>query len=53
LGDMPVNTILSAVNDVEAFKFLTKPCDFMKTLKPAVLEALEYYENHSKCVNSL
>ncbi len=52
-GYMPVSTILSAVNDVEAFKFLTKPCDFTKTLKPAVLEALDYYESHSKCVKSL
>jgi len=48
-GYMPVNTVLSAVNDVEVLKFLTKPCDFTEILKPAVLEALDHYESYSKC----
>ena len=51
-GYMPVNSILSAVNDVEAFKILTKPCDFMKTLKPAVLAALEHYDSHRQYVKA-
>ena len=43
-----MGTLLNAINEVDIFKFLTKPCDFEKVLKPAIQEALDYYKSHSK-----
>jgi len=43
-----MGTLLNTVNDVDVFKFLTKPCDFEEVLKPAIQEALDYYKSHSK-----
>ena len=43
-GYVHVNSLLDSVNNIEVFKFLTKPCELEETLKPAVLEALDYYD---------
>ncbi len=43
-----MGVLLNLVNEVDVFKFLTKPCKLEKVLKPAIQEALDYYESHSK-----
>jgi len=43
-----MGTLLNVVNEVDVFKFLTKPCKLEKVLKPAIQEALDYYKSHSK-----
>ncbi len=43
-----MGTLLNVVNEVNVFKFLTKPCKLEEVLKPAIQEALDYYESHSK-----
>ncbi len=43
-----MGTLLNVINDVDIFKFFTKPCEFEEVLKPAIQEALDYYESHSK-----
>ncbi len=43
-----MGTLLNAINEVHIFKFLTKPCELEKVLKPAIQEALDYYKSHSK-----
>ena len=40
---VPVSTLLDVVNDIDVFKCLPKPCEVEKMLKPAVEEALDYY----------
>jgi len=47
-GNTRISALLDAVNDVDVFKFLTKPCKFEETLKPAILEALDHYDFYSK-----
>ena len=43
-----IGTLLNVINDVDVFKFFTKPCEFEEVLKPAIQEALDYYKSHSK-----
>ncbi len=43
-----MEVMLNLGNDLDVFKFLTKPCDVEEVLKPAIHEALDYYESHSK-----
>ena len=43
-----INTLLSAVSEQEVFRYITKSSEFIKELKSAVLEALDYYNHHSK-----
>jgi CheY-like chemotaxis protein len=47
-GYTHITNLLEAVNDGDVFKFFTKPCKFEETLKPAILEALDYYNFYSK-----
>jgi DNA-binding NtrC family response regulator len=42
-GYTQVTTLLTAINQGEIFRFITKPWDFEKEFKPAVREAIEYY----------
>ncbi len=48
-GYMQVSTLLEAVNEEGVFKFITKSSELMEELKPAVREALDYYNLYSKC----
>ena len=43
-----INTLLSAVSEQEVFRYITKSSEFIEELKSAVLEALDYYNHHSK-----
>ena len=42
-GNADIQTLLTAINQGEIFRFITKPWDFKKEFKPAVREAIEYY----------
>ncbi len=42
-GYTQVTTLLTAINQGEIFRFITKPWDFEKEFKPAIREAIEYY----------
>jgi len=43
-----IGKLLNVVNDVNIFKFISKPYKFEEVLKPAIQEALDYYKSHSK-----
>ena len=47
-GYMQVSTLLRAINEEEVFKYITKSSELREELKPAVREALDYYELYSK-----
>lgn len=47
-GYMHVSTLLEAVNEQEVFKYITKSSELTEELKPAVREALDYYNLYSK-----
>jgi two-component system response regulator HupR/HoxA len=47
-GYTQVTTILTAINQGEIFRFITKPWDFDKEFKPAILEAIEYYDSQNQ-----
>jgi len=42
-GYTQVTTLLTAINQGEIFRFITKPGDFKEEFKPAIREAIEYY----------
>ncbi len=42
-GYTQVTTLLTAINQGEIFRFITKPWDFEEDFKPAIREAIEYY----------
>ena len=42
-GYTQVTTLLTAINEGEIFKFITKPWQLEKEFKPAIREAVEYY----------
>jgi len=42
-GYTQVTTLLTAINQGEIFRFITKPWNFEKEFKPAIREAIEYY----------
>jgi len=42
-GYTQVTTLLTAINQGEIFRFITKPWDFEEEFKPAIREAIEYY----------
>ena len=46
-----VETLLTAVNEIEIFKFLAKSDNLMEQLMPAVMEALDYYDAY--CENEV
>ncbi len=43
-GYTQVTTLLTAINQGEIYKFITKPWKLEEEFKPSVLEAVEYYE---------
>ncbi len=43
-GYTQVTTLLTAINQGEIFKFITKPWQLEEEFKPAIREAVEYYE---------
>ncbi len=43
-GYTQVTTLLTAINQGEIFKFMTKPWQLEEEFKPAIREAVEYYE---------
>lgn len=43
-----INTLLSAVDEQEVFRYITKSSEFTAELKSAILEALNYYDCHIK-----
>ena len=48
-GYTQINTLLTAINQGEIFKFITKPWKLEEEFKPAVHEAIEHYQaNFSK-----
>ena len=46
-GYTQVTTLLTAINQGTIFKFITKPWDFEEDFKPALREAIEYYESQN------
>ena len=47
-GYTQVTTLLTAINQGTIFKFITKPWDFKEEFKPAVLDAIEYYNSQNR-----
>jgi len=48
-GYTQISTLLTAINQGEIFKFITKPWKLEKEFKPAVREAIEHYRaNHEQ-----
>jgi response regulator RpfG family c-di-GMP phosphodiesterase len=47
-GYADIQTLLVAINQGEIFRFVTKPWDFEEEFKPAVRQAIEYYDLHSE-----
>ena len=47
-GYTQVTTLLTAINQGEIFRFITKPWDFEKDFKPAIREAIEYYDSQNQ-----
>jgi two-component system response regulator HupR/HoxA len=47
-GNADIQTLLTAINQGEIFRFITKPWDFEEEFKPAVRQAIDYYDLHSE-----
>ena len=47
-GFADIQTLLGSINQGEIFRFVTKPWDFDTDFKPAVRQAIEYYNLHSE-----
>jgi DNA-binding NtrC family response regulator len=47
-GFADIQTLLGSINQGEIFRFVTKPWDFDKEFKPAVRQAIDYYDLHSE-----
>jgi len=47
-GYTQISTLLTAINDGEVYKFITKPWKLEEEFKPAILQALEYYDLHNE-----
>ena len=47
-GYTHVSTLLSAVNEEDVFRFITKSSEFTEELKPAVQKAVDYYNRYNK-----
>jgi len=47
-GYMHVSTLLSAVNEEDVFRFITKSPEFTEELKPAIQKAIDYYNHYNK-----
>jgi len=46
-GYTQIGTLLTAINQGEIFKYITKPWKLEDDFKPSIMAALEYYETHS------
>ena len=47
-GYTQITTLLTAINQGEIYKFITKPWKLEEEFKPAIREAIEYYDLHSE-----
>jgi two-component system response regulator HupR/HoxA len=47
-GNADIQTLLVAINQGEIFRFITKPWNFEEEFKPAVRQAIDYYDLHSE-----
>jgi DNA-binding NtrC family response regulator len=47
-GYTQITTLLTAINQGEIYKFITKPWKLEEGFKPAVREAIEYYNLHNE-----
>ena len=47
-GYTQITTLLTAINQGEIYKFITKPWKLEEEFKPAVRQAIEYYDLHSE-----
>ncbi len=48
-GYTQVTTLLTAINQGEVFRFVTKPWRLEDEFKPAVREAIQYYDIQNRC----
>ena len=47
-GYTQITTLLTAINQGEIYRFITKPWKLDEDIKPAVRQAIEYYNLHSE-----
>ena len=47
-GYTQISTLLTAINQGEIYKFITKPWKLEEEFKPAIREAIEYYNLHNE-----
>ncbi len=47
-GYTQITTLLTAINQGEIYKFITKPWKLEEEFKPAIRQAIEYYDLHSE-----
>ena len=47
-GDTQVTTLLTAINQGEIFKYITKPWKLEEDFKPAIRQAVEFYNFHQE-----
>lgn len=47
-GYADIQSLLGAINQGEIFRFITKPWNFEEEFKPAVRQAIDYYDLHSE-----
>lgn len=47
-GYTQISTLLTAINQGEIYKFITKPWKLEEEFKPAIRQAVEYYDLHSE-----
>ena len=47
-GYTQIGTLLTAINQGEIYKFITKPWKLEEEFKPAICEAIEYYNLHNE-----
>jgi len=48
-GFTQVTTLLTAINQGEIYKYITKPWNLEGEFKPAIRQAVEYYNLHNEC----
>ena len=47
-GYTQISTLLTAINDGEVYKFITKPWKLEEEFKPSIRQAVEYYDLHNE-----
>jgi two-component system response regulator HupR/HoxA len=48
-GYTEVTTLLTTINQGEIYKYITKPWKLEEEFKPAIRQAVEYYNIHNEC----